>query len=194
MAGGGLQGSQGSTDPTSRPRHPHHPHHPRTPLHVKSADVQSGRHISRPSVHCPSLPWHHVQTSHLWSLCTLKSSPNAPPAHVNIISSSNTRPSSVRTPHVSTFYVDPHNVRSEHVWGPHAPAFPPRAPRIPSKLHAAIPLGFRHHSSACRNVRQPACPAGIRAHADLHARPGQQYDLSQRQCACGGHHTIANGG
>lgn len=191
MAGGGLQSCQGSTDPSPRP---YHPHHPWTTLHVESADAQSGSPLSCPSVHCPHVSWRHVQTSHLGPFCSLKSGPNAPPTHVNIISSSNTRPSSVRPPYVFTFHVHSHDVWSKHVGGPHDPALPPRAPRLPSKLHAALPLGFRYYSSPCGNVRQPACPTSVRAHADLHARPGQQYDLSQRQRACGWHYTIANGG
>lgn len=191
MAGGGLQGCQGSTDPSPRP---HHPNHPRAALYDQSADVQSGSHISRSGLHCPDVPLHHLQTSHLGPPCSLKSGPAAPPTNVYIICSSNTRPPCVRPPHVSTIHVHPHDVRSEHVWGPHDPAFPPRASRLSSQLHAALPLGFRCHSSPCRYVWQPACPTSVRPHADLHARPGQQHDLPQRQRACGGHHAVTNGG
>lgn len=194
MARRGLQGCQGPTDPSPRTHHPHHPHHPRTALRVQSSDVQSSSHVSSPSIHCPHVPWHHGQTSYLRPLRSFGSASNAPPTHVVIICPSNTRPPSVRSPYVSSIHVHPHNVRPEHVRGLYDPTLPPWTPRLPSKLHAAFPSGFRYHSSPSGNVCQPAGPTCVCAHADLHARSGKQYDLSHRQRACGRHHTIANGG
>lgn len=57
MAGGSLQGCQGSTDPSPRPSYPQHPW---TTVYIKPSNVQSGRHISCPSVHHPHVPWDHV--------------------------------------------------------------------------------------------------------------------------------------